>query len=142
MKSFRPRAAGAPTTCVRVNGEKENPMTQVIRLPNQKLCSLSAYARAWKAIKNLPPATSVFGWACWPVQAGEVLEVLRFGLHDRINRHVEWHGKGRKWGEGYQVEFRRAGRAVNTPRLILDWLPADLRDRFGHRLRKYEFETV
>jgi len=29
-------------------------------------------------------------------------------------------------------------RMLNTPRLVIDWLPADLRKRFLHRLRSSE----
>ena len=54
-------------------------------------------------------------------------------LHAKINRGANM--TGRKYGLDYQTEMRRAQRQLNHPRLIIDWLPADLKTRFEYRLR-------
>lgn len=68
--------------------------------------------------------------------AEEWLRWFRERLDVKISSHIKGFEIGRKWDLDYQVEIRRAARALNTPRLVIDWLPADLKTRFAHRLRR------
>jgi len=61
-------------------------------------------------------------WHCWFMRC----------LHKRINRHQG--SRGRKDTREWFIEMRRVQHQLNTPRLIIHWLPVDLRDRFSHRL--------
>jgi hypothetical protein len=55
-------------------------------------------------------------------------------LHEKINRNIIT--TGRKHDPDYQTELRRAANLLNhRPRLIIDYLPPDLKQRFKHRLR-------
>lgn len=53
-------------------------------------------------------------------------------LHNKINRNEK--KRGRKDCHLWDTEMRRAATQVNTPRLIVRWLPKDLRGRLSHRL--------
>lgn len=55
-------------------------------------------------------------------------------LMAKINRQ-EPACRGRKDHRDWCMEQWRASRQLNDPRLVIDWLPADLRTRFAHRLR-------
>ena len=55
-------------------------------------------------------------------------------LNNKINRFDE-RKKFRKFDSDYYYEMRRAQSQINYPRLIIDWLPKDLKQRFAHRLR-------
>ena len=88
---------------------------------------LGRYVAAWKQCLALPPKTSVGpGISGWGQNAGEALADLRAGLDDRINRHLPWHGKGRKWDSDWQRGMTQAAQQINAPRLIVRWLPPDL----------------
>jgi len=64
-------------------------------------------------------------WHCW----------LRKCLDSKINRH-EKQCRGRKNSHDYYFELLRAAREINQPRLIINWLPKDLKKRFAYRLRE------
>jgi hypothetical protein len=44
--------------------------------------------------------------------------------------------RGRKEEPDWQRAMRYAQRQLNHPRLCIDWLPPELRQRFAHRLRQ------
>lgn len=71
----------------------------------------------------------------WHGRASDALQQFRAGMHDRINRHAPGFGAGRKWASGWQRETMQAAARLNTPRLIIDWLPDHLRGRFAYRMR-------
>lgn len=109
-----------------------------IVLPNGRRTSVSRYVAAWHALKAMPASATVPGFDHFPAPASDILGSMRAGLHDRINRHDVAFGKGRKWDADWQrAALQTAGR-VNTPRLIIDWLPPDFKARFAHRLRSYD----
>lgn len=54
---------------------------------------------------------------------------------NRINRHIPNYGRGRKWAPDWQRETLQAAGRLNTPRLVIDWLPRHLKARFADRLR-------
>jgi hypothetical protein len=98
---------------------------------------LGRYVAAWKACLGLPASTHIGrGVDGWGQNAGEALHDLRAGMDDRINRHLPWYGKGRKWDNDWQRSMLQASHALNYPRLIIRWLPADLMkiDRFRERV--------
>lgn len=111
-----------------------------VDLGNGKTVSLRAYIRGWKAALELPPKVEVrdcpgtFG----PASIEHVLCRLRDGLHDRINRHDPRYGRGRKWDPDWQRDAVQTAHRVNTPRLIVRWVPKDLQSRLQHRLHTEE----
>jgi hypothetical protein len=109
--------------------------TRIITIPSGRQVTIGVYVKGWKAAKVLPSDRLVKGWDIFDVPAGEVLEDIRDGIHDRINRRLAWYGKGRKWALEYQGELSYASRQVNQPRMTIDWLPNDLKVRLAHRLR-------
>jgi hypothetical protein len=109
-----------------------------VTLPNGKRCGLGVYVAAWRTILSLAPDTMLPGFDHFPSAARDVLRDLRNGMHDRINRHVPGFGKGRKWDQDWQRGAIQCAHAVNTPRLIVRWVPADLRARLSHRLATEE----
>ena len=111
-------------------------MKRYITVPIGRHIALGEYVKTWRLLKTLPPMEEVKGWSWWAVRADVILEGISYGVHDRINRLLPWFNKGRKWEWNYQTETRRAARALNTPRLIIHWLPSWLRPRFEHRIRE------
>jgi hypothetical protein len=74
-------------------------------------------------------------WA-WPgtFTGAEWRAWFRQCLMTKINRHEP--RRGRKDDRAWFMEQWRASRELNHPRLIIDWLPQDLAQRFAHRLRR------
>lgn len=113
----------------------------VIHLPaSTKTVRLGQYVQAWKDCKAAPVGTEynhgLCGWS--PTTRERILREFEEGMHDRINRHTEGYGVGRKWDSDYQRGMAHAARAVNTARLIVRYVPADLRKRLAHRLYNEE----
>lgn len=107
-----------------------------ITLPNGRQCTLAAYVRAWRTLKSMNPEGITAGFGHFPETAGEVLEQLRAGVHDRINRHDRSFGVGRKWSSDWYRAALQCAHRVNTPRLIVRTpeIPFDLRGRLSHRI--------
>lgn len=110
-------------------------MTHLIQLPNGRRVTVGEYVRSWRALKTLPLNRLVARWDHIDTPAGAILAKIAYGVHDRINRHIPWHGRGRKWDEDWQRAMIQASIRLNQPRLIIDWLPQDFTRRFAHRLR-------
>lgn len=108
-------------------------MKRTIRLPNGQSVTLATYCQAWKAIARKPEGY-YSGFDYFPTRGTEILEKIQFGVHDRINRHLPHYGRGRKWDDDWQRAAIQTARSVNTPRLLIHWLPVDLRSRLSHRL--------
>jgi hypothetical protein len=53
-------------------------------------------------------------------------------LHTKINR--ESSIRGRKDSMDWFCQMRRSQWEINQPRLVIHWLPKDLKSRFAHRL--------
>lgn len=83
----------------------------------------------------MDPKALVKGFDHFAAPAGEILARMREGLMDRINRHDLSYRRGRKFDSDYQRSMIFAARLLNQPRLIIDWLPPDLKERFASRLR-------
>jgi hypothetical protein len=107
----------------------------VVRLPNGLACPIPSYVAGWRALKAMDERAKVRGWDHFPAEAGAILRALREGMHDRINRALPWSQDSRKWSPLWQRDMARAARDLNHPRLVISWLPPELRERFGHRLR-------
>ena len=106
-----------------------------ITLPNGRKVGLGVYAKAWRELLKANPKEMVKGFAYFPEQAESILHAMRGGLSERINAKVPGYGVGRKWANEWYFETWRASRMLNEPRLVIDWLPAWLKPRFGYRLR-------
>lgn len=107
----------------------------VITLPNGRPIGLGRYANAWRELLKMDPRRAVAGFDFFPAPAGEILAKMRAGLMDRINRHDRRYGIGRKWCSDWERGMRSAAWMLNSPRLIIDWLPPELKPRFSYRLR-------
>lgn len=114
-------------------------VSRYVTLGNGRKVSLAGYVRAWRICLAAAPSTPVrecpdgsYG------NAAEALQQFRAGLHDRINRHDLAYGRGRKWSSDWQRHTLQAAGFLNIPRLTIDWLPADLKARFAHRLRSID----
>jgi hypothetical protein len=103
-------------------------------LPNGRAVRPAVYVSAWRTLKGLPPGELVKGFGYDPERADHVLREMRYGLHDRINRHLPGFGVGRKWHHNWQRAALQCASRVNTPRLVVRWVPADLKARLSHRL--------
>lgn len=112
-------------------------MKRYISLGCGRKIGLGKYVEAWKQCKALPPSTPIGrGISGWGQNAGEALVELRRGLDDRINRNIPGYGVGRKWSSDWYFATWNASRAINNPRLIVRWLPADMMKipRFAERV--------
>jgi hypothetical protein len=100
--------------------------------------TIKGYVDAWRRVLEAPAGKTFKRSLCGmdPASREEILREYSFGVHDRINRHIPWFGRGRKWDEDWQRAMLQAAQTVNRPRLIIDWLPQDLVRRFAHRLRR------
>lgn len=106
-----------------------------ITLADGRRIGLGRYVEAWRQCLALDPRTWIGrGVDGWGQPAGEALVDLRRGMDDRINRHLPWYGRGRKWDYQWQIETWRAARDLNTRHLVIRWLPPWLKERFSHRL--------
>lgn len=105
-----------------------------IRLPNGRSVGLGKYVAAWRKLRKMNPDDQVRGFGYFPEDAAYILREMRFGMHDRINRHIACYGVGRKWDQDWQQHAMQAAHAVNTPRLVVRWVPPDLRKRLAHRI--------
>lgn len=98
---------------------------------------LGAYVAAWRKCLALDPETWIGrGVDGCGQTAGEALQDLRRGLHDRINLRSPGFGIGRKWSADWQRQMIYSAGQLNTPRLIIDWLPPEFAVRFPDRLRR------
>lgn len=109
-----------------------------VTLANGRRVTLGAYVAAWRTVRSADPAARYHGapnsWFGEPEPAETILRQFRAGMHDRINRHLPGFGRGRKWSDQWFFDALRAARDVNTPRLIVRWIPAEFRSRLAHRL--------
>ena len=107
---------------------------RVFGLPNGRYVGRGSFVRDWRILKGLEPQAMVKGFDHFAMSAEEVLRRIVAGVHDRINRQMVGYEKGRKWDNDWQRHALQCALAVNTPRLIVRWIPQDLRGRLAHRL--------
>lgn len=109
-----------------------------VTLGNGRQVGLGAYVAAWRAVNAAPDGQEYSHGltGCWSVTALEIRAEYAEGLHDRINGHVTWYGRGRKWDADWQRATMQSARRLNTPRLSVraTELPPWLRGRMTHRL--------
>ena len=110
-------------------------MKRCIVLADGRRLGLGDYVRAWRRCLTLPPETYIGrGISGWGQTAAEAIYDCRRGMDDRINRRIPGYGIGRKWDPDWQAQTWRLARELNTPRLIVRWIPTEWRRRFAHRL--------
>lgn len=101
-------------------------------LPHKK-----AYVEAWKKIYAHPEAFFNHpDWTRGALKGKDLQKEFSLALDRRINSRGGIEFKGRKHDPDYERSILQAANFINTPRVIIDWLPADLEKRFAHRLRK------
>lgn len=105
---------------------------RVIRLPNGRQVTLSAYVIAWRQLLEMDGTALIRDWDYYPTEARAVLDAMRDGVHDRINRVVPWWGRGRKWESDWQRAALHCSRRVNAWRVIVR--PGDVPKEFRARL--------
>ena len=115
---------------------KNRGMTPVILIPSGKQVTVSEYCKAWRTVCAMQPGIEVKGWEWYPIKAKDIPRELHKGMHDRIDQYLPYYDKGRKWRSNWQNQIRQAAWQLNYPRLIIDWLPPDLKTRFAHRVRQ------
>jgi hypothetical protein len=102
-------------------------MRRYVALGHGRKIELGRYVAAWKQCRELPAGMPIGrGINGWGQTAGEALAELRRGLEDRINRNIPGYGVGRKWSTDWYFATWNASRAINNPKLIVRWLPADM----------------
>jgi len=120
-------------------------MQRVVYISGRPI-SLANYCKAWK-LALAAPADAVFekGFTWYSQTRTEVLREFRRGLQDRINRRIDGFPgtlkptadlETRKREYEWQIETYRAAQRLNHPRLVIDYLPPWLKQRFAHRLRE------
>ena len=61
---------------------------KTILLPSGMAIGLGVYVKAWKMLKTLRPDYQVMKWDHFSTSARSILEQMRKGIDDRINRHL------------------------------------------------------
>jgi len=64
----------------------------------------------------------------------EWLTWFRQCLDRKIASYIPGYGVGRKWESDWYWQAWRIARDVNTPRLVVRWVPKEFRERLQHRL--------
>jgi len=111
-------------------------MQRIITLGNGKQIGLGIYVEGWKSCRQAPHGTTYKHGLCgWGSETREtILHQFARGLHDRINHHIPGYGQGRKWSHNWFMQAWRISRDVNTPRLIVHWIPKEFHKKLQHRL--------
>lgn len=95
------------------------------------------YVRLWRAaLANPNKRFEHFDWTRGIVTGLELSKDFSKALQNRINSRggLDYKHYWRKYDGDYQSSIRRAAGEINTPRLLISYLPPDLRKRFAHRL--------
>jgi hypothetical protein len=95
-------------------------MAHVIRLGDGTRVPISVYVRAWKSMLTtdgdaIVPLDLNDAFTCRAPQRVEAA-VLQFrrGMHARINRHLPWHNRGRKWSAEWWFPALRVAQYANN----------------------------
>ena len=111
-------------------------MKRVVTLGFGQKVPLGVYVAGWRKALANPEARFPHSLEeRWPATGAEIVAQFRKGMVDRINKHDPAFGVGRKWAEDWQRAMIQTAHRLNTPRLVIEWLPAELKGRFAHRLR-------
>lgn len=109
----------------------------VITLPNGRSVRLTSYLNAWRALLDMTPEVRrgrcFIGWSDVAEDGEGILEAMRRGLHNRINRHIRGYGMGKKWSADYFYAARRDAQVVNSRRVVHSLETKEARRRFPDR---------
>jgi hypothetical protein len=105
--------------------------------------TIAGYVAAWKRVVSASSNPDVtfkqsltYAFGCFTGR--QIRREFLDGVNDRINQHLPWYNRGRKWEYDWQIETARAAHQLNTPRLRIYQLPSHLSARFAHRLCRYD----
>jgi hypothetical protein len=101
------------------------------------MVTLGQYCDAWRRVKTTRPGCLFKGSLCCAfhlISREEILREFSDGTNDRLNRHLPWWSKGRKWSDSWQTETQRTAQQLNHPRMRIYWLPPWLEQKFAHRI--------
>jgi hypothetical protein len=116
-------------------------MKRYVTLGDGRRVGLGTYVKAWRSVLDAGDKAIIAGSPRDPRRScsrEEALHEFREGMDDRINRHIPGFGVGRKWEPNWFWAAWRAARDVNTPRLIVRYVPPDLKARLAHRIHTNE----
>lgn len=115
---------------------------RTIGLPNGKSVRIAVYVNAWREVKRLTTAGRgkhpIAGWDHFPTDAEVILRAMQDGMTDRINRHLPWYGRGRKWEWQWQRDAKNVAWNLNGRRIVtrVRDVPKELQPRLAHRLHE------
>ncbi len=86
------------------------PLRHVIFCPGPgKYLTLAQYCTVVRAAKEHPAQEYPTTFCSWAGGTGaDIVQEFRKGLADRINAHLPWYGRGRKWSGDMSVPARRS----------------------------------
>lgn len=120
------------------------PSRRVVTLPNGRVVGLGGYVAAWRNLKDMDARNlgnlCLVGFYHEPETAAYILRKLREGMHDRINRHLPWWEKGRKWKVDEQHWYAHDAQRLRDIRnriRVYQFHTDSCRKRFSHLLAKY-----
>ena len=112
-----------------------------VTLGDGRKIGLGRYVAAWRATLAAPDNARFAGSPRdprHPCDRATVLREFREGMDDRINRSLPYYGHGRKWDVDWYWAMWRASRELNNPRLVIRYLPTEIRSRFAHRIERFD----
>ena len=106
---------------------------RIVTLWTGQQCTLATYIQSWSAVKRMPAGQPITLHRDIPRTREDILRFMADGIHDRINRNDSSFRQGRLWDAARQAEMQHFARQINTPRLVIDWVPPCLR-KHRHRM--------
>lgn len=102
--------------------------------------SVRQYVSAWYMVRSLPPDTIIRArqWDYCDTTSGRVLRDMRFGLHDRISRHIPAYAAGRRWDGAHQAAMVRLAWALRSKCVVRTCdVPREIAPRLAHRITPF-----
>jgi hypothetical protein len=93
--------------------DRQQTFIRIIRKPNGQACSISEYVRSWKQLIIMPQTAEVANWNWYPVTAAEIINDIRQGVHERINRHLPWFNVQNRYNPDNKPHSRRIHERIN-----------------------------
>lgn len=130
--TLKPREVGSGPSTILSSLRNGLTMYNIKDLPHKK-----EYVEVWKKVLANPDSNfKHWDWSRGVVSGKVLAKEFSDALQKRINIRGGIVFKGRKHDPDWYRNILQSALKLNTPRLIIDWLPRDLEKRFAHRLRK------